>query len=280
MAFVKREHHAAHDGAAISSVPAMDGTATYVYCVAHGLRKPTLSRAPAGLPEAAAPRLLSAGSPLWIVCASVPLATYGPGVLEATLRDLNRVGDIAVAHESVIEHLADQTSVTVVPMKLFTMFSTDDRAVGEMRSRRREILAVVKHIAGCEEWGVRISRRAPPNVQPDADGEWPSSGAAFLAAKKHARDTARKRLVAAAESADAAYTTLSAISRDARRRDDAPEGVAPPLLDAAFLVPAGRRTRFKAAARRLAVAAAKAGTEVTVTGPWPAYNFVQQTARS
>ena len=55
--------------------------------------------------------------------------------------------------------------------------------------------------------------------------------------------------------------------------------MAPPLLDAAFLVPAPRRTRFKATARKLAAAGARSGTEITVTGPWPAYNFVREPAR-
>jgi hypothetical protein len=258
----------------------MDATATYVYCVAHAQAKPKDLRPPAGLPDAAPPRLLDAGRPLWIVCASVPLASYGSGVLESALRDLNWVGDIAVAHESVVEHFVQQKHTTVVPMKLFTMFSSDERAVEEMRARRGEILRVVKRIAGCEEWGVRVTRTTPA-VPREAEAENPASGAAFLAAKKQARDVARELVRAAVASADAAYATLSAISRDARRRDDVPEGsVTPPLLDAAFLVPAGRRTRFKAAARRLATTGAKSGTEITVTGPWPAYNFVQEPARS
>jgi len=254
--------------------------ATYVYCIAHAPVGPTRSRAPAGLPDASPLRVLDAGGPLWIVCASVPLASYGPGALEPALRDLNWVGDIAVAHESVVEHFAQQKNVTVVPMKLFTMFSSDKRTVEEMKSRRREILAVVKRIGGCEEWGVRITRAAPPGRSGDHDAVRPASGAAFLAAKKQARDIARDLARAASESADAAYAALSAISRDARRRDDAPEGaVAPPLLDAAFLVPAPRRTRFKATARKLAAAGARSGTEITVTGPWPAYNFVREPAR-
>lgn len=259
----------------------MDANATYVYCIAHAAARPKDGRARAGLPDATPPRVLDAGSSLWIVCASVPLAAYGPGVLDASLRDLQWVGDVAVAHESVVEHFTEQKNVTVVPMKLFTMFSSDARALEEMRSRRREILAVVKRISGCEEWGVRITRAAPPSGAREPEPERPTSGAAFLAAKKQARDTAREVVRAAAESADAAFTALSAISRAARRRNDAPEGAtAPPLLDAAFLVPAARRTRFKATARRLAAAGAKAGTEITLTGPWPAYNFVQERARS
>ncbi len=259
----------------------MDVRATYVYCVAHAAAKPKESRTPAALPDATAPRLLDGGRSLWIVCASVPLASYGSGVLETALRDLNWVGDIAVAHESVVEHFAQQKNVTVVPMKLFTMFASDERAIEEMRSRRREILAVVKRISGCEEWGVRITRTMPPAGSLEIEPAKATSGAAFLASKKQARDAARALVRVAAKSAETAYATLTAISRDARRRDDAPEGaVAPPLLDAAFLVPAARRTRFKAAARKLAAAAANTATEITVTGPWPAYNFVQEPARS
>jgi hypothetical protein len=259
----------------------MDPSATYAYCALHSAAKPKASRAPAGLPGATPPRLLDVGRSLWIACASVPLAAYGPGVLERALRDLTWVGDVAVAHESVVEHFAQQKNVTVVPMKLFTMFSSDTRAVEETRSRRREILSAVRRISGCEEWGVRITlASSSPGLRGDQRAR-PTSGAEFLASKKHARDVARQFVRAAMASADAAYATLSSIARDARRREDVPEGAsAPPLLDAAFLVPATRRTRFKSAARKLAGGGVKAGTEITVTGPWPAYNFVQETSRS
>ena len=108
----------------------------------------------------------------------------------------------------------------------------------------------------------------------------PRSGVAFLRAKKEARDAARAALQAAVESAHHAFMTLASIARDARRRDDAPEGATPPLLDAAFLVPATGRARFKAAARKLAATNAKAGAEMTLSGPWPSYNFVQADGRS
>jgi hypothetical protein len=75
--------------------------------------------------------------------------------------------------------------------------------------------------------------------------------------------------------ADHPFRFLAGIAREARRRDDGPEGVPPPLLDAAFLVPATRRSRFKTAVRRLARDTVTAGAEVTLSGPWPAYNFVQ-----
>ena len=149
---------------------------------------------------------------MWILCASVSLESYGSDALDAALRDLNWVGDVAVAHESVVEHVAQQKHVTVVPMKLFTMFSSDERAIEEMRSRRREILAVVKRISGCEEWGVRITRTPPAAGPIGREAAKPASGAAFLAAKKQARDAARELVRAAAESASVFCAVATAAS--------------------------------------------------------------------
>ena len=79
----------------------------------------------------------------------------------------------------------------------------------------------------------------------------------------------------------AAYELWPPLARDVRRRSDIPDGAStPPLLEAAFLVPASSALAFKAAAKRLAARGAAAGTELTLTGPWPAYNFVQPEAAS
>jgi hypothetical protein len=246
--------------------------ATYLYCVAHGTRRPSLGRVPAGLPDAAPPSLLEVAPSMWLVAADVPLDRYGPDRLESALRDLEWVAAIAVAHEAVVEHVARLRGVTVVPMKLFTMFSNAGRAVEEMRGRRREIAAVLKRIGGCEEWGVRVIRGAQAPPPPPAEV---TSGAAFLAARKQARDVAREAAMRAAEAAEQAFDGLAPLARSVRRREDAPAGAVPPLLDAAFLVPTGKRARFQTTARRLAQACARAGADLTLTGPWPAYNFVQ-----
>jgi hypothetical protein len=254
----------------------MEPTATYLYCIVRSASKPKAARAPQGLPGSSRPSILAVGNSLWIAVADVPLALYGPEAIEASLRDMQWVSDVALAHESVVEHFSRQPNAAVVPMKLFTMFSSAERAVEEMKSRRADLVPVLKRIAGCEEWGVRMSRRVQAAPRRGSSAAKAISGAAFLAAKKQARDDAREAARAAAEAADHAYAALAAIARAARRRDDAPEGaVSPPLVDAAFLVPAGRRARFRAAARRLAAGGAKAGVQMTLTGPWPAYNFVQ-----
>jgi hypothetical protein len=215
-----------------------------------------------------------------MVMARMPLDVYGPEPLAKALQDLQWVSGVAVAHEAVVEHFSRQAGATVIPMKLFTMFSTTERAIEEMRLRRDAIDPVIRRVAGCEEWGVRITRTASARPAARAPrgraSARPASGAAFLAAKKQARDDARESTRAAAAAAEAVFESLAGIAREARRRDDVPEGAAfPPVLDAAFLVPSGKRARFRAAATRLAAAATKAGARLTVTGPWPAYNFVQ-----
>jgi hypothetical protein len=97
------------------------------------------------------------------------------------------VGEVAVAHEAVVEHFTRLKGATVVPAKLFTMFSSLDRALADTRSRRDDIIEAVKRIAGCEEWGVRILRTAAENPRRPATTR-ATTGAGFLEAKKRARD--------------------------------------------------------------------------------------------
>jgi hypothetical protein len=254
----------------------MPDTAAYVYCIVKSAKKPSASKAPSGLPGAAPPQARDAGRGLWCVLAQVPLAQYGADAVAPALSDMTWVSDVALGHESVVEHFARQRGATTIPMKMFTMFSTPERAIADVRARRRQIEAVAKRIAGCEEWGVRVTRR-PGEVPVVPEAERPRSGAAFLDARRRARDAARERARGALEAAEAVFDRLAALASAASRRDDAPAGAtSPPMLDAAFLVRSTGRARFKAAARRASAECEAAGAELTLTGPWPAYNFVRE----
>jgi hypothetical protein len=255
----------------------MTDTAVYVYCLVRAASRPSTRRVPAGVPEATTPEVLRLGRSLWLIASTVPLDTYGPGRLETRLRTMAWVGEVAVAHEAVVEHFTRSKRVTVVPLKLFTMFSTPERAIADTRARQREIADAARRIAGCEEWGVRVARGAAAAAKA-APAIAPVSGASFLAAKKRTRDEKIASARAAADAAIAAFDSLAGIARDARTRQDTPDDAAsPPLLDAAFLVPIVRRARFKTAAKRAARGCAAAGASLTVTGPWPAYNFITPT---
>ena len=257
-------------------------TALYLYCVVRAVRAPSLARAAPGLPGAARPTAHRLARSLWLITAAVPLDLYGPQPLEARLQDLEWVSEAAVAHEGVVEHFSRARGAVVIPTKLFTMFSSLERAIEEVGDARAAIERAMKHIAGSEEWGIRILRK-PAAARPAASARTkrPTSGAAFLAARKDARDATASQRQAAIAAADAAFDRLGRHARDAKRRQRRREpGDNPPVLEAAFLVRAGARARFKAEARRQAAACAAAGAELTISGPWPAYNFVAAEARS
>lgn len=253
----------------------MEGSATYLYAVVKSPRTPSTGRAPRGLPGATAPAAIALGGSLWLIAAEVPLDVYGPEPLELALGNMQWVSDAAVAHDAVVEYFSRRPGSTTVPMKMFTMFSTPGRAMADMRARRSDLETIIKRIAGSDEWGVRVVRSmtAAPHAGPAPEAP---SGAAFLAAKKQVRDDRREAVVAALDAAEAAYAALAALARDASRRDDIPKGAsAPPLLDAAFLVATEHRARFKTAARKAAARCEESGASMSLTGPWPAYNFVR-----
>ena len=255
----------------------MTDTAIYVYGVVEIPSPHGRARVPDGLPGASLPACLDLGRGLWAVVSEVPLPRYSPAQIEAGLQSLEWVADIAVAHEAVVEHFGARRGATVVPMKLFTLFTSSERALADLRARRRVLVAALRRVRGCDEWGVRAVRvpvRSSRTVS--SGGRRERSGAAFLATKKQVRDDARDAVRQISEAVESAYDLLAPLSRDSRRRTDFPESAAaPPLLDAAFLVPATRKARFRAAAKRAASACRSAGVELTISGPWPAYNFVQ-----
>jgi hypothetical protein len=256
----------------------MSTSAVYVYCVAQFAAVPARMRVPPGLPRARRPELLQIAPRLFAVVADVPLPDYSGDRIEAKLRDLEWVAAIAVAHERVVEYLAARADATVLPMKLFTMFASRDKARENLRAQKKIFTAALRRVRGCKEWGLRIvrsGRRGAPARHAE-DARAAGAGARFLAAKKQLRDDAVTAAREAAEAADRAYLMLVPFSRLSRRRTDVPEtATAPPLVEAAFLIPAERTARFRAAAKRAAAGCRSAGADLVLTGPWPAYNFVQ-----
>ena len=156
----------------------------------------------------------------------VPLDRYGPGPLEVSLRDM-RVGRRRRRRPRGGRRAfrAAGEDATVIPMKLFTMFSTTGAgrrrdALPPPRSRSR----VLKRIAGCEEWGVRITQGGPP-CPPQGRTERARRARPFSRRRKQARDDARDARAGGGARWQTARSRRSRRSRAiARRRDDAPEG--------------------------------------------------------
>jgi hypothetical protein len=230
---------------------------------------------PAGLAGSRDLRALDAGDGLWVIASTVPAREYGEGALERGLQNLDWVGRRAIEHEAVVERFLG--AAAVLPMQLFTLFTSDERAVAHVRGDRRRITGIVKRIAGQVEWGLRLTwdeQAARATVARAHRG--PASGKAFLARKRDLLDVSRVQLVDARAQATRLYRTLARAATDARRRT-ATEQAAPGsrlLLDAAFLVPARGAAAFRTALRRQTRDLGRSGLAVSLTGPWPPYKFI------
>ena len=275
----------------------MSASLTYVYGLIRADRQPSLRGVPRGMPGGGPvallavpglePRVTSAAASgrstgrHWLLVSRVPEAAYGTSALERGLQRLEWVSQRALAHEAVIEHFLG--SAAVLPMKLFTLFTTDERAGASVLVDRRRMTRILSRVAGQAEWGVRLtwdpaaagraveSRRRSPGMRPTR-----LTGAGYLARKRDLRDATRAHLQKGWAEAARVYRAAKAVATDARRRSEI-EQAAPGsrvLLDAAFLVPAARTKVFRATVRRHAPALKRSGVAVALSGPWPAYNFI------
>jgi hypothetical protein len=255
------------------------GPATYLYAVVASATEPATA-APAGPPETGPLRWLRLGEGLWLGAADAPRARYDARAVEKGLRDLEWVSACAVAHERVVEHLSGLG--TAVPMKLFTLFSSDARAVAALGRSRARLRRVLGRIAGRREWGVRVSvdevtarSRAQERAEQAAEGL--RAGARFLTRKGQEHREVRDIVERGRAAADGAFKAIAPHADRTRRHP--PAASAPGLrllLDAAFLVPESGTAAFREAVRAEAARLGPRGYRVVLTGPWPAYNFVAE----
>jgi hypothetical protein len=246
-------------------------------------KRPSLARLAPGLPGLGRARLVDLDEKTrrldkWLLVADAPLDRYGEDAINSRLSDLEWVARSAVAHEAVIESV--RGAAAVLPMKLFTIFANDGRARDHIRAERARIDSAIARVANRQEWGVRVvlERARPPATARKAPRSAAGAGKQFLAAKRAQRDAASELASRAREVVADLYDRLAAASTSAKRRapGELPVEGGPLLLDAAFLVPIDRTTRFRGLVAKQARALARDGYRVSLSGPWPPYGFVQE----
>jgi hypothetical protein len=256
------------------------GSATYVYCVAKSVKAPSLASMPKGIAGAEKPRLLDAGDGYRLVVASAPLAKYSAEKINARLEDIEWVAERGAEHEQLIEHVVASVAErgAVVPMKMFTLFSNDERALAHVTKMKKTLDRVVDRIAGCDEWGLRIlfdEAEATRLAAEEARASKPTSGTSFLERKKKQQDVRRSLNASAADEVDGLFSALGKIAkRSVRRSAPNRELAGRVLLDAVFLLPKKEVKRFQKTVGATAEGLAQRGFHVALTGPWPAYSFI------
>jgi Gas vesicle synthesis protein GvpL/GvpF len=247
---------------------------SYVFCLIRSNRQPTMRRISEGMPGGRDLRAIEVGEHLWAIVQSVPENDYAETSLARGLQNLDWVGPRAIAHERVIELFLSASAL--LPMHLFTLFTSDDRVVEHVQSDRTRIRRLLKRVEGKVEWGLRLTfaekaARAQVSKRPVR------SGAEFLARKRDVLGINRTRVKEARGAADRVYKSMFRLVSAAHRRTSL-ERVAPGsrlLLDAAFLVPVAKSGAFRSAVRQQIRDLRKAGITMSLTGPWPPYNFVE-----
>jgi hypothetical protein len=270
-------------------------TGTYVYCVVRAAAEPDVAVKAARLPEAGAPRAVPLASRTWLVLADVPMGIYGSAALDKQLKDLDWIGAVGLAHQAMVDACLKHEAV--VPMKVLTIFANVMRAKQEMQRHADRLRTAMQQVAGCVEWGVRVTRAKQPartlhrretqpwmqpQSQPQPQKQTPTAttGRAFLEAKVQHRQAVREETESLDRHLRTLATTLSDVTRDVRYRLEQPAGATVPvLLDAAYLVPRRSERQFRAQVRAKSQPLLARGCRVTVTGPWPAYSFVSPDGR-
>jgi hypothetical protein len=250
------------------------GQATYVFCIVHSRAAPSLRGVPDGIPGAGPPRLLSIDGDVWAVVADAPLDRFSEQELQKSLQGLEVVSRHALAHASVVEFFFRGSPV--IPLKLFTLFSSDDRVRQDLQSRRATLRRLFAGLRGLEEWGVRIIA-GEPHAQPARLGPVAGTGRDYLQSKKRLFDRQANRPRSLTREIQAAMKTLGKLSAKSRKENIPPPGPGRPFVTAAsFLVRMRRRRVWQRQIRKLTSELAKRGHALEVSGPWPPYHFVSR----
>ena len=246
-------------------------TATYVFCLTQSSRPPSLRGVPESVPGAGPARLIRVDRDVWAIVADAPLERFGSEQLQKDLQDVEAISRHALAHASVVEYVFRRAPV--IPLKLFTLFSSDETALAQLRTRRARLRRMLTGLRGLEEWGVRIVAG-----EVEADGaRMLTSGRDYLQAKKrlHAQSVAPPP--ATVRAVKRALASLEKAAAKARKDIFPPPGKGRPFVTgASFLVNARRRGAWKTRVGKTTSELAKQGHRLEMSGPWPPYHFVSR----
>jgi hypothetical protein len=220
------------------------------------------------------------------VLSRVPADEYDADRIEARLTDLNWLGEQGLAHERVVAALVDRT--TVLPMRLFTLFSSDEALYAECEQRAEWMRETLARLEGVRQWDLKVAYDADRMLATigesshevaaiDAELAQASPGRSYLLRKQRddvARTAVRKAVGALGEEVLAG---LASVTTDVKRMappSSVEPGELPVVLAAALLVGRADEARLRALLDEEAARLEARGVTIGCSGPWAAYRFV------
>ena len=239
--------------------------------------------------EGARVRLLDAGA-FALAASEVDPSVYGAGALEERLGDLAWVGARGVEHEKVVTWFADHA--TIVPVRLFTLFSTEESLLEEAHRRGDDISASLRRFRDVREWDLKVSfevatlsrhlsELSDEAAKMDEEIEAAAPGRRYLLERKREELTRREAPAAARRRAGRLLEALRPLA-EAVTELDIPsnrEGL-PVVLDAALLVHRDRVEDLRVRVAEQASELDAIGIRAQLTGPWAPYRFVSEDAHA
>jgi hypothetical protein len=221
--------------------------------------------------------IASAG--LTAVIENVTLAAFGEDALRRNLEDLDWLEATARAHHRVIDAVAQLAPL--VPMRLATVYSSDESIAAMLAERGTDFRAALTRISGRNEWGAKVYAARPSEPGGATAGTAESAspgagvGAAYLQRRRDQLASQQSARRDAMVSAEIVHAELSRHAAEARLHPpQAPQltgSKAPMILNASYLLDDERGADFAAAVA--ALAKQQPGVRLELTGPWPPYSF-------
>lgn len=224
-------------------------------------------------------RALWAGG-LAAIVGDVDQREFGEAALRRNLEDLGWLERTARAHHAVIDVVGRRCPV--VPMRLATVFSSDAGVLTTLRDRAAAFRSALSRLAACREWGVKafaVSSAESGTAPSDLAGR---PGTAYLQRRRAqltAQTDARQEAMAGARAVHAELSRLAVSSRLYPPQASSLAGrAAHMVLNASYLVADEREGEFAAKVDELT--GSYPSVRLSLTGPWPAYSFTDESGTS
>lgn len=254
-----------------------DGQVWWTYCVASAEDITSRPSELEGIEPETQVQVVREG-PLAALVSPVPSAEYGDERLREHLEDLRWLEHTARRHEAVLE--AALQDVTIVPLRLCTLYRDVDGVRGFLRDYEDPLIEGLTRVQGCTEWGVKVfaEARAGSSGPDTSPGTSERSGAAYLQQRQQERALAERASEVRAKCAEAIHRRMRELAREAASNPPQRPGVhgreLRMLLNGAYLVERGRDEELARAVETLREEWEPLGFVIELTGPWPPYNFV------
>ena len=258
--------------------------AWWVYCVLGARDCANVPSGLQGIESGTAVHVVREGE-LVAVVSPLPAAAYDDDHLRQNLEDLEWVERTARRHEAVLERTLEQ--VAIVPLRLCTIYHDLAGVRRLLREQASVLTSGLARVDGCAEWGVKVfagevvaDRGEPDSSVADTDGGRP--GATYLLHRQREREHAARAGELRAACAQAVHQRASRCAREAvtnppQRRELHGRDTAM-ILNGAYLVSHDQTQALHDEVGALQAEWEPQGYVIELTGPWPAYNFVSETA--